>query len=194
MIFDIELLLYNFKRMGFKPLYFNDSDKAKAYLIEKIANSSVGIGGSMTIKELGLYEVLLRNGNEVYWHWEGSKYEDADRANIYLLSANAVSMDGIMYFVDGVGNRVRNLLIPHDFIFVVFGINKIVKNENSLEYRVETIAAPQNARRLDRKTPCAKIGYCTDCKSIDRMCTFHVKVKQYKNNIVPIIIGEELGF
>lgn len=194
MVIDIEQLIENFRMMGFDPRCFEDSNQAKKYLLEAIGESSVGIGGSMTIKELGLYESLIKNKNEVYWHWEGSEFQDADNADIYVLSANAVSMDGVLYFVDGVGNRVRNLLIPHDNVFVVFGTNKIVKNENSLEYRVETIAAPQNARRLNLNTPCAKLNYCTDCKSVDRMCTYYVKVKQFRNNIIPIIIDEELGF
>lgn len=192
----VDKLLNNLKLNGFSPIYFKCSSEAVEYLISKISvDSSVGIGGSVTIDELGIYNNLIGKGNRVLWHWKGDDINAADATDIYISSVNAVSLQGLFYFVDGFGNRIRNLMQSDKIIYLVFGTNKIVDNEHSLIHRVKTIAAPQNAIRLGKNLPCSKLGYCMDCNSKDRMCNYHLKISKNRHgNIIPIIIDDELGY
>lgn len=191
----IERLMNSLKYNGFSPLYFKESVEAVNYLLSVISDNSIGIGGSVTIDELGLYDKLIDRGSRVSWHWKGDDIDAADSSDIYISSANAVSSQGVFFFVDGYGNRVRNLMRSDKTIYLVFGTNKIVENEHSLIHRVKTIAAPKNAIRLGKNLPCSKLGYCTDCNSKDRMCNYFLKTaKNRHKNIIPIIIDTELGY
>ena len=82
-----------------------------------------------------------------------------------------------------------------DKVIVIAGVNKIVKDLNEAKSRVERIAAPANGKRLNRKTPCAKVGYCMDCKSPERMCREYTVIKRpIPGRIHVIFLNEELGY
>lgn len=192
----IEKLLNALRHNAFKPEYFKNRSEAIDYMLSSInTDATIGIGGSVTIDELGIYDKLIRRGNKAYWHWKGDEITAADSADIYLSSTNAVSLQGIFYFVDGFGNRIRNITRQDKSIYLVFGTNKIVENEHSLLHRVKTIAAPKNAIRLEKNLPCSKLGYCMDCNSKDRMCNYFLKIaKNPHGNIKPIIIEGDFGY
>ena len=200
---DNKLLLAknSLKVNGFNVEIFETAEEVKEALLNEIdINESVAFGGSTTLEELGLYEELKERGNEVYWHW---KVEDKVRerlkaalTDVYLTSTNALTLDGKLVNMDGVGNRVASIAFGHKKVYVIVGKNKICKDYEEASKRIKNIAAPKNAKRLNTNTPCKFTGSCNDCSSPDRLC--NVEIILHKNptgaNVNVYIVNEELGF
>jgi len=199
----IENTLKALKKNGFKARYFEDSKSAAKTLLEEISvTDKVGIGGSMTIKELGLPDALLQRGNTVYFHWlettpEGmdNARRNASTADVYLTSTNALTEKGQLVNIDGTGNRVSAMVFGPKKVYVVCGINKLVDDVDGAIKRIKDNAY-KNARRLNLKTPCAITEKCNDCDSPQRMCnvTTIIEKKPNKIDIEVMIIGESLGY
>lgn len=168
----IENAVCGLKERGFNVTCFKTKEEAAKYLNESIDGKSVGFGGSVTLKEMGLYE-LLKTHNEVHWHWEGGQEERmaAKDAQVYITSANGLSEGGEIINIDGAGNRVASTLFGHEKVYFVIGENKIEPDYEKALYRARNVSAPKNAKRLNVQTPCAKEGNrCYDCKSPGRIC------------------------
>lgn len=173
---DLETLKANLIAKGYEVSCFDTAADAASYLDAQIDQKSVGFGGSMTLKQMGLYE-RLRTHNTVYWHWEPGELSDAqcrqqaNAAQIYLSSVNGLAMSGEIINIDGNCNRVAAVFYGHEKVYLVAGINKIAEDEAQALYRARNIAAPRNAQRLGSKTPCAAKGdRCYDCSSPQRIC------------------------
>ena len=169
---NIDKLQKNLIKCGYKVHVFNTSKEAVEYLSEEIKDTSVGIGGSLTVKEIGLYDELIKN-NEVYWHWITSGDDTkklANEAEVYITGANAISEDGEIVNIDGCGNRLAGQLGGGKRLYIVVGINKLCKDLQSAVKRARNIAAVNNCKRLNRKTPCTVDGKCHDCNSKERIC------------------------
>ncbi len=180
----------------------------KASLINKIdeilkEGSSVTLGGSMTAFEAGVVEHLKSGRFEYFDRYKENitseerkeVYRKAFSCDGYITSSNAITEDGWLYNVDGMGNRVAAMLYGPDKVIVIAGVNKIVKDLNEAISRVERVAAPANGKRLNTKTPCAKVGYCMDCKSSERMCREYTVIKRpIPGRIHVIFLNEELGY
>ena len=162
----------NLETRGFSVRTFATAAEAAAYLNEAIDGKTVGFGGSVTLKDMGLYE-LLGSHNEVHWHWVNGQEERkaAMRTQVYLSSANGLAETGEIINIDGGGNRVASTLYGHEKVYLVIGRNKLAPTYDEALWRARNIASPQNAQRLGRKTPCAVKGdRCYDCKSPERIC------------------------
>ena len=193
-------LITNLQSKGYEALFFEDIKEALTYLNEKIDNKTVGIGGSITIKDMGLYD-LLKSHNNVLWHWMdtlNSKeiLQKAKNSEVYLLSANAISENGEIVNIDGTSNRVSTSSFgPQDVYFIV-GKNKITANLQKAIDRARNVAAPLNAQRLNKKTPCVKDLKCHDCNSPERICRnmqiFFKAPSGCKYHV--IIINQDLGY
>lgn len=191
------------EKNGMKAVYFDEPDSAVSYLMENIDKAdTVGIGGSMTVKTLGIPEKLLDRGNKVFFHWLESTPEGADEArknaasaDVYLSSTNALTEDGKLINIDGTGNRVAAMIFGHKKVFIICGTNKITVDTASGIDRIKANTY-KNARRLKLDTPCAHTGICNDCRSPQRMCnvTSIIERRPSKTDIEVIIIGQELGF
>ena len=161
-----EKLITNLQNKGYEALYFENSEDAKNYLNNKIDNKTVGIGGSITIKDMDLYD-LLKTHNNVLWHWMDSEnakeiLQKAKNSEVYLLSVNALSEDGEIVNIDGTSNRISaSSFGPQDVYFVV-GRNKVTDNLHEAIDRARNVAAPLNAKRLNKKTPCVIDLKCHD--------------------------------
>lgn len=182
--------------------------ESRKELVERIkgmisANDKVFSGGSETLKETGIID-LLSNGcyNYYYRGRKNDKGEDIDVlreaffGDWYLTSANAITLDGKLYNVDGNANRVAALSFGPKKVIVVAGYNKIVANLDEAIERVKAIAAPANCVRLARKTGCSVTGHCTDCKGDDRICctyTLH-GFQRDADRIKVFLLPEELGY
>ena len=152
-----EKLKNNLEKKGYMVKIFSSSDEAAEYIDGEIDNKTVGIGGSMTVKQMGLYD-KLRTHNEVFWH---SKIENgmsknetifsANSADIYISSANAVAETGEIINIDGVCNRVSSICYGHEKVIFVIGRNKLAKNYDEALFRARNISAPKNAKRLGKK-------------------------------------------
>ena len=199
----IQTVIKNLENRKIPAKYFETKEEAaKAILEEILPAESVGIGGSMTIKDMNLYEDLKKAGNDVYWHWmvEPEKRKEVLKAaaftDVYLSSTNAITEGGELVNIDGVGNRVSGMYFGHKKVIVVCGINKLCTDVISAIDRVKQKACPQNARRLNLKTPCAITEECNDCLTQERMCniTTIINHKPMQTDLKVYIVGEELGY
>ena len=167
-----ETVKKNLEARGFSVSTFSTAAEAAAYLDSAIDGTTVGIGGSMTVQQMGLHEKLAAH-NEVHWHWtDGPEARaKAAHADVYITSANGLTENGEVINVAGAGNRVASTLYGHKRVYFIIGRNKLAPTYDEALWRARNIAAPKNAQRLGKKTPCAVKGdRCYDCKSPDRIC------------------------
>lgn len=167
-----ETVKSNLEARGYTVKVFATGAEAAEYIDSVVDNTTVGIGGSMTIQSMGLYEKLSAH-NEVHWHWVSGPevHAQAALAQVYLTSANGLTEGGEIINIDGAGNRVASTLFGHQKVYFVIGKNKLAPTFEEALWRARNIAAPKNAQRLGKKTPCAVKGdRCYDCKSPDRIC------------------------
>ncbi len=165
---------------------------------------AVGFGGSVTVRELGITERLDESGAELLDHWrEGISPAEIQELRIrhltcdlFISGANAVTENGEIVNIDGIGNRVNSMTFGPKKVIIVAGINKIVPDVQAGLERIRRIAAPMNARRLNLKVPCAETGLCHDCSSEARICRA-VSILQRRPAMTDIsvyLINEKLGF
>ena len=167
---DMERVRKNLEEQGFQTSCFTTAKEAADYLDAQIDGATVGIGGSMTIQAMGLSERLSKH-NEVIWHWEGGELRRAMLADVYLTSVNGLAETGEIVNIDGNCNRVAASMFGPKRVYYVVGINKIAPDFEKALWRARNVAAPKNAQRLGKKTPCAvKADRCYDCKSPERIC------------------------
>ncbi len=173
---DYNALTHALSSRRFLPEVFDTAAEAKAAALRIIGSKSVGIGGSATVRDMGLAEALQANGNQVYWHWLAAKEakqaarDKALGADVYMCSSNALTTDGRLVNIDGTGNRAAGLIYgPHEVVVIV-SQNKIVTGLDEAMDRIKRDACPTNARRLGLDTPCARTGQCHDCRTAARMC------------------------
>ena len=188
----------NLAGRGFSVKIFATGAEAAAYLDGAIDGKSVGIGGSVTAQELGLYDQLASH-NEVHWHWTNGPAERAAAmgAQVYITSVNGLAETGELINIDGAGNRVAGTLFGHEKVYFVVGRNKLAPTYDQALWRARNIAAPKNAQRLKCKTPCAVKGdRCYDCKSPDRICRGLVVLWEAMMGMEMevVLVDEELGY
>ena len=163
----------NLRERGYTVKTFATADEAAAYLDGQIDGKTVGFGGSVTLDTMGVYDLLARH-NTVLWHWktqDPTVRREALTAQVYLTSANGLAETGEILNIDGAGNRVAATLFGHEKVYFVIGRNKLAPTYEEALWRARNIAAPRNAQRLQKKTPCAvKADRCYDCKSPERIC------------------------
>lgn len=193
----------NLKLRNFDAYYVETKEEALEKAIELIPKEHVvGWGGSYTIQEIGLIDRLYKDGYKVLDRAKSENPDDTMKrilveANTFITSANAVTEKGELLNVDGRGNRVAAYSFGPESVVVIVGINKIVRDVEDAVYRVQTIAAPVNARRFEGlNTPCKHTGRCAECTADDCMCCqwLVTRMSAPKKRIKVIVCGEKLGF
>ena len=182
---------------------------SKEELIKKVEEivepkSKVSCGGSMTLFESGIidhlrsgrYEFLDRYKEGITQSELKDIYKQAFYCDAYFSSSNAITEDGEIYNVDGNGNRVAAMLFGPSKVIIVVGVNKIVSTIDDAIKRNRELSAPANAKRLNRATPCTKVGYCMDCNSEERICNEYTVIKRQvdKDRMHVIFMNEILGY
>jgi len=167
-------LVKNLEARGFTVRLFDTAAQAADYLAGAIHGKTVGFGGSMTLDRLGLYD-RLSGDNQCFWHWKTPGPETlaaAAAAQVYLTSANALAETGELINIDGTGNRISAAASAKEAVYYILGQNKVAPDFEQALWRARNVASPLNARRLNRKTPCAQGEEirCYDCKSPQRIC------------------------
>ena len=201
----VERAIKSFKKHHINP-YFVQTNQEALELIKSMIEkgSKIGVGGSMTLAEIGLLDEL-RSGNYQFIDTQESslsyeerhdRYRECFLADYYVSSSNAITEDGFLYNVDGRNNRIAAMLYGPNQVIIVVGVNKIVRNLDEAVLRNREISAPANAIRLARKTPCAVKGTCQDCQSPERICRNYVVMGPQMNpeRIHLIIVNGVLGF
>jgi len=193
------------ERNGFTAQYY----EARGELIEAVLpllepGITVGFGGSMTVRELGIIEKAKERGCVLLDHNAPGLDAEARReilrrqltADLFISGTNAVTLDGELVNVDGNGNRVAALSFGPKKTLVIVGVNKIVRDIDEAFARIELTASPKNNKRLNKPNPCTKTGYCMDCDTETRICRIYsvLKRRPAASDFSVFIVGEELGF
>ena len=199
---DFTALSENLKKRGYRVSVFPTASEAVLYLNGVIDGETVGFGGSKTLTDLSLYDRLMTH-NTVLWHArctdpleKKQTMHKALTAGVYLSSVNAIAESGEIVNIDGVGNRVAATLFGHERVFLVVGRNKITGDLSSAIDRARNVAAPKNAARLGKNTPCVATGHCHDCSSPDRICRelAVLWMAPMQGSYEIVLINEDLGF
>jgi hypothetical protein len=201
----VEKTMASLKKHGIEALYFSNRADAKEEVLKRIPpKAKVGIGGSVTLREIGLVDDLAKRGHEVFDHWkEGLSKEERfqvgrkqQKAEVFLTSTNALTLDGKLINVDATGNRVTSMIFGPPKVMVLAGTNKIVKDLSEGLARIKKVVSPRNCQRRKDQTPCAVDGICHDCNSPGRLCriTTIIERKPFDTDLTVILVGEELGY
>lgn len=212
----LESVVENLRKNSMEAFIAEDKAEAKD-IVESLLKDgmSVATGGSVTLNECGITELLTSGKYKFIDRSKGKTPEDIRRlygeqygCDTYLCSSNAITEDGALYNVDGNSNRVSMIAFGPSSVIIVAGFNKIVKDLNEAVLRVKTIAAPKNTVRLGIDTYCSKCGECVSisrgkgnemsagCENDFRICcNYLISAKQrHKGRIKVILVGEELGY
>ena len=195
----MEKTIEKLRKNGFEVTRFATGAEAADYIGRSLRGKTVGIGGSMSVRALNIYD-HIRDGNTVYWHMVEPGDETmvkASSAQVYITSANAISEEGYIINIDGRGNRVAGTLMRKEKVYLVAGRNKFCGPFQEALDRARNQAAPPNARRLECRTPCVMDGRCHDCSSPDRICNALVVLWRkpfWCESMEILAVDEELGF
>ena len=189
---------------GFKALVFDNKEAVIKWLKEDFPKTeTVGRGGSVTLDTLGFDEIIEGRGMKVFNHAHAKPEEKkqtwaaANSSDAYFMSANAVTADGMIFNVDGAGNRVSAMTFGPRKVYYVVGKNKIVADLNAAHKRLQEIAAPKNVARIGLPTGCAKTGKCVDCSSPKRICNAYCVLARAPWAIDEswvLLVDEEMGY
>ena len=195
------------RKNDFDAVYFDGRAAAVDYMLGFVSSGmTIGFGGSMTLAELNMIDLVKQKGAQLALELTPADYEDFDalgrklkktvQTDLYFTSSNAVTLDGALVNIDGGGNRVTAMMYGPNKVIVAAGINKICRDEAAAWERIRMVAAPRNARRLNMPTPCAETGICVNCKHPARICRLYtvMRCKPFFTDVTVVIIGEPLGF
>lgn len=193
------------EKRNMTAFYCEDTESCRNKVLELIpADSVISWGGSMSIHECGVPQALKDRGDcevldrSLYTTPEQQKEFAVKtfQCNYYLMSTNAITLDGELVNIDGYGNRVASLIYGPDHVIVIAGMNKVVPDVKQGFDRIRNIASPPNTIRLSKDTPCAKTGKCGDCMSPDCICNQIVVTRRSrdKERIIVILVNDNLGF
>ncbi len=198
-------MIKNFEKRNIDAFYCPTKEDAVTLVMELMKEGgTVSMGGSATVRESGLLDAIQSTSSIRFIDRDTAKTPEEKKAifletmaaDYFLMSSNAITIDGELVNIDGNGNRLACLLCGPEQVLVLAGMNKVVDDVDSGIQRIGTHAAPPNAARLGTRTPCAALGHCGDCHSQDCMCCQIVITRhsRRKGRIKVILIGEELGF
>lgn len=194
---DLALLRKHLEARGFLVTQWATAQEAADYLDREIDGTTVAFGGSVTLQELELYPRLTGH-NRAVWHWEGGSLDEAAKAAVYVTSANGVAETGELINIDGHGNRAAATLYGRERVYFVVGRNKVAPDFQGALWRARNIAAPKNARRLQKRTPCALRGdRCYDCASPERICRGLVVLwgpPTGAGRVEVVLVDQDLGY
>lgn len=205
---SVENTLSALERNGFDVRFYPTAEEALAGVLELVPEGAkVGLGGSVTLREMGLVDALEARGVAVANHWkagrEGASPEEVMEirrahinSDVFITSTNAVTETGELVNIDGTGQRVAAMIFGPGRVVVVAGVNKITGDLEEGLWRASNVAAPMNARRLHPKTPCAETGECSDCVAPGRICgiTTIIHRRPSKTPFTVVLVGEKLGY
>ncbi len=197
-------IIKNMKKKNLEGYYYATSAEAVEKALSLMPEgSSLTWGGSVTLAECGLMDAIHEKNYVLIDRATAKTPEEAREiygkqvmADFFLMSSNAVTLDGELVNIDGNSNRVACLCCGPKNVIVIAGMNKVVSTVEEGVDRVHNFAAPPNTVRLNKNTPCAQTGRCADCYSPDCICSQIVITRRSSipNRIKVILVGEELGY
>ncbi len=214
---QIEKLFKNLEKNKMQPLYAETKEDAVKLVKDMLFDGCViTAGGSMSLAESGVWQLIndkkynfLDRSRAGITHEEQQEcFKASIGADFFFCSANAVTEDGELLNVDGFANRISSIAFGPKKAIMIVGKNKIVPDLKAAFLRVKKIAAPKNCVRLNKNTPCAKLGHCVSllnnpdpdfadgCNCDDRICCDYMisAMQRQKDRITVIIVNENLGY
>jgi LUD domain len=187
----------------FDARWFSTTERAVEAVLETIPpGSRIGAGGSVTLWESGLMDALADRGDDLVYHRPDMEFDrsmgvrrEAIACPYFLCSSNAVTMEGELVNMDGMGNRVAGMIFGPQTVIVVAGVNKLVADRDAAFTRIREVAAPANATRLRMDLPCVKKGRCVDCREPANICrvTSVISLKPILTDVKVFLVAEPLG-
>lgn len=202
-----EKIISILRKRNMDGAYFEDTREAIAEICKMIPKGSlVGLGGSETIIDSGLIDRLrYMDINLMDRYKEGVSKERINEmrregllSDIFIASSNAITLDGKLVNMDGIGNRVACMIYGPKKVILMIGMNKVVKGIPEAIARIRAKAAPMDAIRVNLPTPCSKTGICQDpdCYPPNRICSqlSIIESSMIPNRIFVVLTAEEFGF
>jgi L-lactate utilization protein LutB len=201
----LEKLKASLEKRDFNVEILRDRQEVHQFILKTIPEGcSVGLGGSVTTRELGIDTLLEKRGNTVYDHWQDGLTKEEmieiirkqPQSDFFLTSVNAVTMEGQLVNTDMTGNRVASMIFGPVHVIAFIGANKLVKDLEQAMWRIKNIASPQNSKRKNLGAPCEKTGYCVDCKTKDSLCkiTTIIDYRPPATDFTIVLLPLQLGF
>lgn len=197
-----EIIVKNLTSHGFEAYYCKDKEAALAKALELIPKgATVGWGGAMSAQQIGLLNAMNEGEYNAIDRDKAPNMEEREKAmraclqaDYFITGANALSIDGQMVNIDGMGNRVAAIVYGPKYVVVIAGMNKVVDSLEAAVVRARTVAAPANKQRFPLQTPCAVTGVCGNCKT-EGICNQMLITRNSKpiSRIKVILVGEDLG-
>lgn len=199
-----ETIIKSLEKRNMEGYYFETSAACVEAILSEIPSGAIiGWGGSETLKECGLMDAIHGGSYELLDRSAAKTPEESRQiygrtvlADYFLMSTNAITLDGELINIDGNGNRVACLIQGPSNVIIVAGMNKVVPDVESGVARVRNTASPANAIRLERGLPCAATGVCHDCLSPECFCCQVVVTRRsmHPGRIKVYLVGEDLGY
>ena len=197
-------LVAELEKRHFEAYYCEDKEQALQKALELIPKGSkIGWGGATSASQIGLLQAVRSGEYDVIDRDKAGSPQERERlmrecllSDVFISGANALSMDGQMVNIDGIGNRVAAIVYGPEKVLVIAGMNKVEDTVEAAVQRARTVAAPINKQRFPTVTGCAVSGVCTDCKADGCICNQILITRNCKpaGRIVIVLVGEELGF
>jgi hypothetical protein len=190
------------RKNGFAAEYHPTLESARERVLAACEMAeTIGFGGSLSIAEMGIYDVLEPGGKKLFDHGRVPPEKKAEArlgqltCDLFLTGTNAVTLDGCLVNLDMNGNRTNAMTFGPKKILVVAGGQKVVGGVSEAIRRIKSVAAPRNTKRLQLDTPCATSGFCEDCDSPQRICRVYsiIERKPAHSDISVLLCGEPMG-
>lgn len=197
-------LIKNLQRCHYDTYYCPTADDVRNKVRELIPEgSSISWGGSMSIRDTGVTQMLKEGNYQVFDRDDVTTNEDklriyrkAFECDYYLASVNAMSEDGILVNIDGNGNRVAAITWGPEHVILVVGLNKVCQDLDAAVKRARSEAAPVNMARFNLDTPCQTDGTCHNCLSRDSICNY-ISIQRMSHPAgrhIVILTDENIGY
>jgi len=201
----IDKTIANLEKHNFTVHRAASAEEAKKIILDLIPHkSTIGLGGSITILQAGILDALRAGDYRLLDQYEPGitaeenmrRRRDGMTAQFYVTGVNAVSEEGELFYLDGIGNRVAAVSFGPEKVIIVTSTKKIVPDEKAAWKRIRERAAPPNAVRFGADVPCVASGKCVDCDSPDRICNAYLRIHRVrdKDRFRIILVDEDLGF
>lgn len=186
---------------GHEVTIARDKAHALAIALEMIGQQDrVALPGSLTVRQVGLDAALKKRGTPCFDHWDCQGVEKNEihlhqrQADWLILSANAVTNDGLLISCDGYGNRVACMAWGPKRHLYLIGQNKLTPNLPTALNRIREYAAIQNALRFKPELADDDEGLAAFADQICRVFTILDKPTSATERSVVILIAENLGY
>ncbi len=190
------------QKNGFRAEYHPSLESVRERVLAECESAStIGFGGSLSIREMGIFEILEGKGKTLFDHGRVPPEKKAETrlaqltCDLFLTGTNAVTLDGCLVNLDMIGNRINAMTFGPKKTVVVAGGQKVVSDVEDALRRIKATAAPRNTKRLNLDTPCATSGFCENCDSPQRVCRVYsiIERKPPHSDISVLLCGEPMG-